>query len=119
MCNDGTHLYTVYIVPCLPFSLNGSNMRLYRFTHFCQFEVSACLLLRSSFLAPPYIRANSLYVDKGPCVTHHIRNVVVPVWIGLGSGSYVIILLYHLSTQLNLICYHPTSKFKDFLSLFV
>ena len=83
----------------LSFPLNDSNIRLYRFTYFCRFEVLLCMSSRSSSFTPPYTRACNLNVAKGPFVRHKVCNVSL-IQIGFGSGSHVIILLNHLATQL-------------------
>ena len=121
LCHDVTHVISICTVHAtviyLPFSLNDSNITLYRFTYFCRFEVVVCLSLKSSSLAPPYTQVNNLYVFKGPLITHNMCNIA-PVWIFLGFQTtyhHTLVPLYNLT----LIYCHTLSKVKDFLSSFV
>ena len=68
-------MYKLSMVTYLHYPLNGSNIRLYRFTHFCRFKVLLCIPLRSSSFAPLYTRACNLNAENGPFVIHNVCKV--------------------------------------------
>ena len=89
LCHDVTHVGTIHRHTS-PLPLEWTQHKIVQIHPFLQIRsVGMFCITKILILSTPYTRANTLYVDRGPRVTHKVCNVA-PVRIGFGSGPQVI-----------------------------